>query len=136
MDTGTSTADAIKKIKKVYPLAEIIVLTLYDEEEKVFNAICAGAVGYISKITPAQKIVEAMNEVLKGRANMSTGIAKLIAHTFRDDIEDVFTTKEADILRFLSRGKSYSTIADELHSGKDKIHNQIKNMYKKLNNSV
>ncbi len=130
---GISGIDGIKKIKKIYPEVEIIVVTVHDEGEKVFNALCAGASGYLTKNIPAERLIEAMDEVLKGGAPMSTNIARLVIRSFQRSSDSPLTPRETEVLQFLSRGKSYTMIADDLHINKETVRTHIKNIYQKLN---
>jgi DNA-binding NarL/FixJ family response regulator len=130
---GISGIEGIRKIKKIYPEVEIIVVTVHDEDEKVFNALCAGASGYLTKNIPAERLIEAMEEVLKGGAPMSTNIARLVIRSFQRSSVSPLTPRETEVLQFLSRGKSYTMIADDLHINKETVRTHIKNIYQKLN---
>ena len=130
---GISGIDGIKKIKKINPEVEILVVTVHDEDEKVFNALCAGASGYLTKNVPAGRLIDAMDEVLNGGAPMSTNIARLVIRSFQLSTNSPLSPRETEVLQFLSRGKSYTMIADELHINKETVRTHIKNIYQKLN---
>ena len=130
---GISGIDGIKKIKKINQEVEILVVTVHDEDEKVFNALCAGASGYLTKNVPAGRLIDAMDEVLNGGAPMSTNIARLVIRSFQLSTNSPLSPRETEVLQFLSRGKSYTMIADELHINKETVRTHIKNIYQKLN---
>jgi len=130
---GVSGIEGIRKIKKILSEVKIIVVTVHDADEKVFNALCAGAVSYLTKNLPADKLIEAMDEVLKGGAPMSTNIARFAFHSLQKNPNSNLTARESEILRFISKGKSYTITADELHINKETVRTHIKNIYQKLN---
>jgi len=130
---GISGIEGIRRIKKVYSKVEIIVVTVHYEDEKVFDALCAGASGYLTKnITPA-KLLDSLGEVIKGGAPMSTNIAKMVIRSFQRSTESPLTNRETEVLQQLARGKSYTMIADDLHINKETVRSHIKNIYQKLN---
>lgn len=130
---GISGIEGIRRIKKVYSKVEIIVVTVHNEDEKVFDALCAGASGYLTKnITPA-KLLDSLGEVIKGGAPMSTNIAKMVIRSFQRSTESPLTNRETEVLQQLARGKSYTMIADDLHINKETVRSHIKNIYQKLN---
>jgi DNA-binding NarL/FixJ family response regulator len=130
---GISGIEGIRRIKKIYPKIDIIIVTVHDEDEKVFDALCAGASGYLTKNIKPGKLLESLNEVLKGGAPMSTNIAKMVIRSFQRSTESPLTTRETEVLQQLARGKSYTMIADDLHINKETVRTHIKNIYQKLN---
>jgi DNA-binding NarL/FixJ family response regulator len=130
---GISGIEGIRRIKKVYSKVEIIVVTVHNEDEKVFDALCAGASGYLTKnITPG-KLLDSLEEVIKGGAPMSTNIAKMVICSFQRSSDSPLTNRETEVLQQLARGKSYTMIADDLHINKETVRSHIKNIYQKLN---
>jgi len=130
---GISGIEGIKRIKKVYPKVEIIAVTVHEEDEKVFNALCAGASGYLTKNIKSEKLIEAMDEVITGGAPMSTKIAKMVIRSFQKSDDSPLTSRETEVLQHLSKGKSYTMIAGELFINKETVRSHIKNIYQKLN---
>lgn len=130
---GISGIEGIRRIKKVYPKIEIIVVTVHNEDEKVFDALCAGASGYLTKNITPEKLLESLSEVIKGGAPMSTNIAKLVIRSFQRNTESPLTSRETEVLQQLARGKSYTMIAGDLHINKETVRSHIKNIYQKLN---
>jgi DNA-binding NarL/FixJ family response regulator len=130
---GISGIEGIKRIKNMRPNIDILTVTVHDEGEKIFNALCAGATGYLTKNISPQKLIEAIDEVLNGGAPMSTNIARLVIRSFQRSNDSPLTSRETEVLQHLSRGKSYTMIADELYINKETVRTHIKNIYQKLN---
>ena len=127
---GMSGIEGIRKIKRKNPTIEIIVITVHDEDSKIFQALCAGASGYLTKNISPKKLIESVVEVHKGGAPMSTNIARLVIQSFSLNKNSPLSGRETEILQHLSKGKSYSMIADELYINKETVRTHI---YQKLN---
>ncbi|QQS38304.1 MAG: response regulator transcription factor [Ignavibacteriales bacterium] len=130
---GISGIEGIRRIKKTHPQIDFIVVTVHEDDEKVFDALCAGASGYLTKNISTQKLVDSINEVRNGGAPMSTSIARRVISSFHKSTASPLSPRETEILLHLSRGKSYSMIADELFINKETVRTHIKNIYQKLN---
>jgi len=130
---GISGIEGIKRIKNMRPKVDILTVTVHDEGEKIFDALCAGATGYLTKNISPQKLIEAIDEVLNGGAPMSTNIARLVIRSFQRSNDSPLTSRETEVLQHLSRGKSYTMIANELYINKETVRTHIKNIYQKLN---
>ncbi|MCZ6704210.1 MAG: response regulator transcription factor, partial [Ignavibacteria bacterium] len=130
---GISGIEGIKRIKNIRPNIDILTVTVYDEGEIVFNALCAGATGYLTKNISPQRLIEAIDEVRNGGAPMSTNIARLVIRSFQRSTDSPLTSRETEVLQHLSRGKSYTMIADDLYINKETVRTHIKNIYQKLN---
>ncbi|MFB3056167.1 MAG: response regulator [Ignavibacteriaceae bacterium] len=130
---GISGIEGIKRIKNIRPNIDILTVTVHDEGEIVFNALCAGATGYLTKNISPQRLIEAIDEVRNGGAPMSTNIARLVIRSFQRSTDSPLTSRETQVLQHLSRGKSYTMIADELYINKETVRTHIKNIYQKLN---
>ncbi|MBD3384695.1 response regulator [candidate division KSB1 bacterium] len=135
---GMSGIEGIKEVKKRLPDVEIIVLTIYEESENVFQAICAGACGYLVKKTPPAQLLEAIKEARDGGSPMSSHIARKVVTLFQQKkIFDpspvpLLTDREREILTGLVDGKTYQAIARFLHISIDTVRYHIRNIYKKL----
>jgi len=129
---GISGIEGIKRIKSVFPKVDIVAVTVHDDDEKVFNALCAGASGYLTKNISPQKLIDSLNEVLNGGAPMSTNIARRVISSFRRNTHSPLTSRETEVIQKLSRGKSYTMIAEELFINKETVRTHIKNIYQKL----
>jgi len=130
---GISGIEGIKRIKSKEPGIDIITVTVHQEDEKVFDALCAGATGYLTKNVSPQRMMDAINEVLKGGAPMSTNIARMVISSFQKSTDSPLTSRETEILQHLTKGKSYTMIANELFINKETVRTHIKNIYQKLN---
>jgi DNA-binding NarL/FixJ family response regulator len=129
---GISGIEGIRRIKKIRPQIDIIVVTVHEDDLKVFEALCAGANGYLTKNISSHKLLEALDEVQRGGAPMSTNIARMVVRSFQRSNESPLTSRETEVLQHLARGKSYTMIADELFIDKETVRSHIKNIYQKL----
>ncbi len=124
--------------------AQTIHVTIFEDESKVFAAVCAGANGYILKNTPPVKLLEAIKEVAEGGSPMTPSIAAKVLKMFKDQNPKANTgsnfdlsVREKEILVLLVDGLSYKLIADKLFISYETVHSHIKNIYQKLHvNSV
>lgn len=129
---GMNGIEAIAAVKKINPNIELIVNTIYENSELVFQALCAGASGYITKNTSHTELLDAIDEVIQGGAPMSSKIAKLVVNSFQKNPNSPLSARETEVLELLSKGKSYSMIARELFVTKETAKSHIKNIYSKL----
>ncbi len=129
---GTNGIDAIPGIKKKLPRCHIIMLTVYESEEQVFNALSHGASGYITKNSPITKIIDSIKEVSEGGGPMSTNVARMVIKSFQKNQESPLSKRETQILELVSEGKSRSQIANELFIDWETVKTHIKNVYMKL----
>jgi len=130
---GMSGIEGIKKIKKIKPETDIIVVTVHSEDDNVFEALCAGASGYLIKNIAPKKLIDSLEEVYHGGAPMSTDIARKVIHSFHQNMQSPLSPRETEVLQHLAKGKSYTMIADELYIDKETVRTHIKNIYQKLN---
>ncbi len=129
---GMSGIEGIRRIKEDHPDLDIVVLTVHENDEIVFEALCAGACGYLVKETPTERILEAMREVREGGSPMSTQIARMVTNSFQKKSEHTLTARELDVLALLCKGKSYKMIAEALFISEETVRRHLKNIYKKL----
>jgi len=133
---GMSGIEGVKLIKAISPATDIIMLTIYEEDEKVFKAICAGADGYLLKSSPSEEIVQAIKEVIGGGAPMNAQIARKVLDMFsglaapKNDYS--LTEREKEILRLMTDGLTKKVIADKLFVSYFTIDTHLKNIYAKL----
>jgi DNA-binding NarL/FixJ family response regulator len=131
--------DGLKSLKSKHPDAKVMMLTVFEENDKVLNAICLGANGYILKSSSADKILESIHDVINGGSPLTPSIAsKILQHfpknTFNSNNEmESLTIKEREVLDWLVKGYSYKMIAAELDKGIETVRTQIRKVYKKLN---
>ncbi|MEM8965912.1 MAG: response regulator transcription factor [Bacteroidota bacterium] len=129
---GMHGVEGIRKIKKMLPEVNILVISVHTNSELVFQALCAGASGYITKNAGHSKILDAITEVKKGGAPMSSQIARMVVQSFQKNTNSPLTSRETEVLELLAKGKSYSAIANDLFVHKETIKSHIKNIYGKL----
>jgi DNA-binding NarL/FixJ family response regulator len=132
--------EGLKTLKAKYPEARVLMFTVFEDNDKVLNAICLGANGYILKSSSEQKISEAIQDVVNGGSPLTPAIAsKILRHfpkkTFSASMEEdiALSGKEKEVLELLVKGYSYKMIASELNKSTETIRTQIKNIYRKLN---
>ncbi len=128
---------AVREIKKKFPELQILMQTVFEDDHKVFAAICAGASGYILKGIPHQKLIQAINEVANGGSPMSPPIArKVFSHFQEKSMQNIdyqaLTPREKDILKHLVDGLSYKLIADATDLTLNTVNGHLKKIYAKL----
>lgn len=129
---GMSGIEGVRRLKKILPDLDVIMLTIHDDDKRVFDSLCAGACGYLVKTTPPAKLLEAIKEVHAGGAPMSANIARLVIRSFQKSSDPNLSLREQEILSLLCQGKSYKMIAEALHISKGTVHSHLKKIYKKL----
>ncbi|OJV53773.1 MAG: DNA-binding response regulator [Bacteroidetes bacterium 43-16] len=129
---GISGLQALPKIKSLVPDAAIIILSVNEHQDTVFEALSKGASGYLTKNTPPQKILEAVNEVMLGGGPMSAHIAKMVVNSFQRSNESPLTRRETEILEQIAAGKTRGKIADEFFIDLETVKSHLKNIYAKL----
>lgn len=136
---GMNGIAATKIVKEHFPGMNILIQTIFFEDEHIFNAICAGASGYILKSTTPEGYLEAIKDVQAGGSPMTPGIARRVLELFKDKMQPAspsnkydLTPQEKKVLKLLVDGKSYKLIAAELFVSVDTIKSHIKNIYGKL----
>ena len=108
----------IAKIRKLDPKVQIIVITVYEDSNMVFDALCAGAMGYITKSSNHVELLEAVEQIINKGAPMSPKIAKMVVSSFQRSPNSPLSNRETEILSLLATGKTYKITADELHIAK------------------
>ena len=129
---GMNGIVAISKIKAILPKTHVVVVTVYENDDLVFKALCEGAAGYLTKNIPPSKLIDSLIELDNGGAPMSTNIARMVVSSFHRNRQTPLSNRELEVLELLSSGKSYSTIADQLFVDKETVKSHIKNIYLKL----
>jgi len=131
---GDSGIKGVLKIKEARPVTSIIMYTVFEDDEKLFQCLCAGANGYLLKKTPPAKLIEAIHEVIEGGAPMSPSIARKVLNSFQHGktIRYDLSTRETEVLQLLIKGYSAKMIAAELNISFDTARYHLKNIYKKL----
>lgn len=136
---GISGIEATKRIKEKFPDVHILIQTVFFEDEYIFNAICAGASGYLLKSTTPEGFLIAIKDVQMGGSPMTPGIARKVLELFKNKLQPTgpehdynLTNQEKKVLQLLVQGKSYKMIATELFVSHDTIKTHVRNIYSKL----
>jgi DNA-binding NarL/FixJ family response regulator len=135
---GMSGIEGIRRLKEKKSDASVIVCTVYEDEQKIFDALCAGAIGYLLKEVTPRELVQAIRDAAAGGSPMTPNIArKVIAAlqkptTGQRDLEDNLTEREKEVLILLAEGKSYATIARQIFLSRDGVIARIRKIYEKL----
>lgn len=140
MDIQMPNVDGIhgvKIINHLFPNVKVIMQTVFEDDEKIFDALRYGASGYILKKTEPEKIIEAIYDVLSGGSPMTPSIATRVLSFFRDKQKQGtndfgLTERETEILQYLVNGKSYKMIADAMNISYHTVNSHIKKIYDKL----
>jgi len=133
---GMSGIEAISIYKKLYPDVLIIILTIFDDDERVFEAIKAGADGYLLKRTQGVEIVNGIKQVINGGASISPSIAKkmmkMMVNPSKEPKKNILTDREMVVLNYLIDGFTINAIAEKLIISRHTVDTHTKNIYKKL----
>ena len=134
---GMDGIEGIRRLKEKFPQLTILMLSVYEDDERIFDALCAGAVGYLLKKTPPIKLLESLREAMNGGAPMSPEVARRVITLFRDvrppeRVEYDLSPHEIRLLKLLVEGHSYKTAALELKVSVNTISFHLKNIYEKL----
>jgi DNA-binding NarL/FixJ family response regulator len=135
---GMNGIEGIKKVKLMIPELAILILTIYEENDLIFDALCAGACGYLVKKTPPSKLLEAIREAHEGGAPMSSHIARKVIDFFQKKPASSqkgnydLTPREKEILTGLVEGHNFKAIADSLFISIETVRFHFRNIYKKL----
>jgi len=130
---GINGVEGTKQLKKILPDVDIIIVTVYENSDIVFKALCAGATGYLTKSLKPQELIEALKECSRGGAPMSIHIAKMVVGSFKKKTSKIKLSKrERETLILLAQGNTYDLIAEKLFISKNTIKFHLKNIYIKL----
>ncbi len=134
---GMNGVDGIRELKKSYPGLTVLMLTVYDDDKRIFDALCAGATGYLLKKTPPTRLLESLHEAAGGGSPMSPEVARRVVSLFREirppeDAACQLTPHEIRLLKLLVEGHNYKTAAAELNLSINTIRFHMKSIYEKL----
>jgi DNA-binding NarL/FixJ family response regulator len=134
---GISGIECIKQIKPALPLTQFMMCTVYEDNENVFDSLCAGATGYLLKNSPPGKITEAIIDLYHGGSPMSSTIARKVIRAFQPSVKQTtdiekLTKREREMLDLLAKGYRYKEIADRLFISFDTVRTHIHHIYEKL----
>ncbi len=125
--------EAISNFKKIFPHTHILVITDYQDEETIFNALSAGANGYVLRNNWLNNFATHLNELIQGGSPLSPLVARVIVESMHISRISPLTNREGEVLKLITQGNSYSRIANELNISKETSKTHIRNIYRKLN---
>ena len=134
---GMSGIECVRKLKAQMPKLQVLMLTMYEDDEKVFQSLVAGASGYLVKRTSPAELLKAIDEVYSGASPMSGKIARTVVEYFQtlrtaEPQQEYLSPREEEILGLLVKGYRYKEIADALSIGFETVRSHLKNIYDKL----
>jgi len=135
---GINGVECVRRLKPQLPGAQMIMLTVYQNTEHIFNALAAGATGYMLKQTPPAELLAAIKEVHAGGSPMSSHIARKIVQSFQQPVAapsaevENLSPREAEVLGLLAKGFLYKEIADQMKVSYATVHTHIRHIYEKL----
>ncbi|MGQ0738203.1 MAG: response regulator [Bacteroidota bacterium] len=140
LGSAESGIDVVRILKPRIPGTNFMMCTVYEENEKIFEALSAGASGYILKKTDPARMLEAIRELYEGGAPMSSQIARKVVAAFQEKAReetgaeelDVLTTREKEILELLSKGLMYKEIASQIFLSPETVRKHVYHIYEKL----
>ena len=134
---GMSGLEGMRLLRTQYPRMLLLMLTVYDDDERIFEALCAGACGYLLKKTPPAKLLESLREAVDGGAPMSPDVARRVIRLFRDvrppeKADYDLTPHEIRLLKLMVEGHSYKSAAGILHVTPHTVSFHLRHIYEKL----
>ena len=134
---GMNGVECVRRLKQLAPDSQVIMLTVYEDTENIFNALAAGASGYLLKRTPRNELLDAIREVHRGGSPMTTHIARKVVLSFQQSDAasrptENLSPREQEVLDCLSKGFLYKEIADKLGISYETVHTYIRRIYEKL----
>ncbi|MFN3969482.1 response regulator [Flavobacterium sp.] len=132
---GKSGIDCVQEIKRINAKIQFIMFTIYEDNDQVFEALKAGASGYILKNTAPDKIIESVIELYEGGSPMSPKIARKVLNTFsqtKTSVDELISKREKEVLELLSKGYLYKEIADKLNITLSTVKRHLNHIYQKL----
>ena len=132
---GINGIEAVRKIKACLSSVRIIMQTIFEDEEKIFQSLQAGAEGYLLKTTSAERIVQCIREVYQGGAYMTPSVALRVIRFFNKNVHDNsfnLTPREKEVLKWLSEGMSYKMVSDRMDISYFTVNSHVKRIYEKL----
>ena len=135
---GIDGVECVRRLKVSLPDTQVMMLTVYQDNDLIFNALAAGASGYLLKRTPGPALISSIKEVKAGGSPMSSHIARKVVQSFRAApaapvaSSETLTPREQEVLELLSKGYLYREIAEELAIGYDTVHSHVRHIYEKL----
>lgn len=119
-------------LKEKLPEVNVIMLTVHEDSDAIFDSLCAGAVGYLVKGLPPVQLLQAIEEAYNGGSPMSSSIARKVVQSFQPKVANPLSDREQDVLKLLCKGENYKTISNALFISANTVKAHIKHIYEKL----
>jgi DNA-binding NarL/FixJ family response regulator len=133
---GMNGVECVRQLKQITPQTQVMMLTVYEDTENIFNALAAGANGYMLKRTSSKELLDAILDVHRGGSPMTMHIARKVVQSFQRvapaQPAENLSEREQQVLDLLSQGLMYKEIADKLQIGYETVHTYIRRIYEKL----
>ena len=133
---GISGVEAVKRLKPLLPDTQFVMLTVYEDADHIYNALAAGATGYLLKQTPRAELLGALEEVHRGGSPMTSNIARKVVQSFKQTAapgdQEGLSHREQEVLDLLARGYLYKEIAERLNISVPTVNTYVRRMYEKL----
>lgn len=136
---GMTGIDCVRRLKEIYPPAQVLMLTVYDDTDRIFQALAAGACGYLLKRTSLSQLIESIREVHLGGSPFTSHIARKVVQYFHKappasgrDVMTHLSPREREVLELLAQGEMYKEIADRLGLALDTVRKHVRSIYEKL----
>lgn len=134
---GMNGVECVRQLKQLMPSLQVMMLTVYEDTENIFNALAAGATGYMLKRTSRDELLEAIREVHRGGSPMTTPIARKVVQSFQraapaTPATEALSPREQEVLDCLAQGFLYKEIAEKLSISYETVHTYIRRIYEKL----
>jgi DNA-binding NarL/FixJ family response regulator len=133
---GINGVECVRQLKKILPEVQVMMLTVYEDTENIYDALTAGASGYLLKRTSGPELLDAIREVQRGGSPMTAHIARKVVQSFQKSAPaqptENLSEREQQVLDLLSRGLMYKEIADKLQISYETVHTYIRRIYEKL----
>jgi len=133
---GMSGVEAVKRLKPLLPDTQFVMLTVYEDADHIYNALAAGATGYLLKQTPRAELLGALEEVHRGGSPMTSNIARKVVQSFKQTAapgdQEGLSHREQEVLDLLARGYLYKEIAERLNISVPTVNTYVRRMYEKL----
>jgi DNA-binding NarL/FixJ family response regulator len=134
---GMNGVECVRQLKQLIPQTQVMMLTVYEDTENIFNALTAGAGGYLLKRTTGKELLEAIQEMHRGGSPMTMHIARKVVQSFQQtaasaQFTENLSPREQEVLDFLSHGFLYKEIADKMGVSYETVHTYVRRIYEKL----
>jgi DNA-binding NarL/FixJ family response regulator len=133
---GMNGVEAVRRLKPVLPATQFVMLTVYEDADHIYNALSAGATGYLLKQTPREELLSALGDVHRGGSPMTSNIARKVVQSFKQTAPvppgQELSPREQEVLELLARGYLYKEIAEQLNISVPTVNTYIRRMYEKL----